>query len=274
MEKTISEETLARIKPLEEHTLMDDYMFSAVMRDKVNLKPLLEYILKVKIVDIEFVEPQKTEKEGYQSHGIRLDLYVQDNEGRIFNVEVQTSSKKNLPKRMRYYQSVIDVHLLAPGVDYLGLRKSFVIFICNYDPFGKGRYIYRFENRCIEDERLVLGDETMKIIVNTKGTVGDISDKLREVLIYLDEGRATGAYTKRLDEAVNKVKSSKERRIEYMTMMIHDMEVRAEGREEGIDKTRIENIRTIMKKLKYTAQQAMEFLEIPIADRSKYATKL
>ena len=79
------------------------------------------------------MEPQKTEKEGYQSHGIRLDLYVQDSEGRIFNVEVQTSSKKNLPKRMRYYQSVIDVHLLAPGVDYLSLRKSFVIFICNYD---------------------------------------------------------------------------------------------------------------------------------------------
>ena len=49
MEKTISEETLARIKPLEELTLMDDYMFSAVMRDKVNLKPLLEYILKVKL---------------------------------------------------------------------------------------------------------------------------------------------------------------------------------------------------------------------------------
>ena len=65
-------------KSLEELTLMGDYMFSAVMRDKVNLKPLLEYILKVKIVDIEFVEPQRTEKEGYQSHGIRLDLYAGD----------------------------------------------------------------------------------------------------------------------------------------------------------------------------------------------------
>lgn len=49
-------------KPLEEQTLMDDYMFSAVMRDKVNLKPLLEYILKLKIIDLDFVEPQKTEK--------------------------------------------------------------------------------------------------------------------------------------------------------------------------------------------------------------------
>ena len=59
-------------KPLEELTLMDDYMFGAVMRDKINLKPLLEYILNVKIIDIDFVEPQKTEKEGYSSHGICL----------------------------------------------------------------------------------------------------------------------------------------------------------------------------------------------------------
>ena len=137
-------------KPLEELTLMDDYMFGAVMRDKVNLKPLLEYILNVKIIDIDFVEPQKTEKEGYSSHGICLDLFVQDEQGRIFNVEIQTSDKRNLPKRMRYYQSVIDIEVLAPGVDYLKLRKSFVIFICNYDPFGRNRYIYTFENRCVE----------------------------------------------------------------------------------------------------------------------------
>ena len=41
------------IKPLEELTIMDDYMFGVVMCDKKNLKPLLEYILKIKIADIE-----------------------------------------------------------------------------------------------------------------------------------------------------------------------------------------------------------------------------
>lgn len=45
-------------------------------------------------------------------------------------------------------------------------------------------------------------------------------------------------------------------------------------RQEGVDKNRIESIKTVMKKLKYTAQQAMEFLEIPIADRAKYLAKL
>ena len=221
------------IKPLEELTLMDDYMFAAVMRDEMNLKPLLEYILKVKIVGIEFIEPQKTEKEGYGSHGIRLDLYVQDDKGRVFNVEVQTSSKKNLPKRMRYYQSVIDINVLAPGVDYSKLKPSFVIFICSYDPFGKGRYIYTFENRCMEEKDLLFGDETRKVVVNTKGNVGEISRELKEVLVYLDEGRATGSYTQQLDDAVRTIKSSEERRHEYMVMMIRDMEKIEEGKEIG-----------------------------------------
>ena len=221
------------IKPLEELTLMDDYMFAAVMRDEMNLKPLLEYILKVKIVGIEFIEPQKTEKEGYGSHGIRLDLYVQDDKGRVFNVEVQTSSKKNLPKRMRYYQSVIDINVLAPGVDYSKLKPSFVIFICSYDPFGKGRYIYTFENRCMEEKDLLFGDETRKVVVNTKGNVGEISRDLKEVLVYLDEGRATGSYTQQLDDAVRTIKSSEERRHEYMVMMIRDMEKIEEGKEIG-----------------------------------------
>ena len=125
----------AGVKPLEELTLMDDYMFGTVMRDTANLKPLLESILNITIVDIDFVEPQKTEKEGYLSHGIRMDLYVKDSHGQIFNVEVQTSDQKNLPKRMRYYQSVIDVDILSPGDDYNDLKQSYVIFICNYDPY-------------------------------------------------------------------------------------------------------------------------------------------
>ena len=45
----IPDELKKRIKPLEELTLMDDYMFGAVMRDEANLKPLLEYILKMKV---------------------------------------------------------------------------------------------------------------------------------------------------------------------------------------------------------------------------------
>ena len=77
-----------KFKPLEELTIMDDYIFGVVMCDKDNLTSLLEYILKVNIVELDFIERQKTEKEGYEFHGVRLNLYVKDDQGHVFNVEV------------------------------------------------------------------------------------------------------------------------------------------------------------------------------------------
>ena len=46
------------------------------------------------------------------------------------------------------------------------------------------------------------------------------------------------------------------------------------GRLEGIDQNRIENIKTVMEKLAYTAKQAMDFLNIPVIEQPKYMEKL
>ncbi len=81
---------------------------------------------------------------------------------------------------------------------------------------------------------LRLKDEAYKMILNTKGKHGFISERLKEFIIYLDENRVTGAFSKELDDAVNAVKANEERRLEYMMLWVRDNEMRAEGREEGI----------------------------------------
>ena len=75
-------------------------------------------------------------------------------------------------------------------------------------------------------------------MVNTKGKAGNISDELKEVLVYLERGEVTGDYSRQLDDVAEQVKTSEQRRHEYMVMMIHDMEVREEGRKEGIKEGR------------------------------------
>jgi predicted transposase/invertase (TIGR01784 family) len=146
---------------------------------------------------------------------------------------MQASNKYNLPKRIRYYQSILDVSILKPGEDYKNLNKTFVIFICNYDPFRADQLIYTFENVCKEVPGLRLKDEAYKMILNTKGKHGFISERLKEFMIYLDENRVTGAFSKELDDAVNAVKANEERRLEYMMLWVRDNEMRAEGRAEG-----------------------------------------
>lgn len=199
---------------------MNDFIFSVVMQQEQFCKPLLEYILKVKIRKIDYVKDQETiESSVPTAKSVRLDVYVEDDEGTVYDLEVQTTNKRNLGKRTRYYQSMIDIRVLEKGQDYKKLKQSFVIFICNYDPFGKSRYIYTFRNRCDEDNDVLLEDEATKIIINTKGTVGDISEDLKAVIQYLDSGVASTEYTKALDAEVESVKSDEKVRMQYMLLI-------------------------------------------------------
>ena len=105
---------------------------------------------------------------------------------------------------------------------------------------GRGRYIYTFENICREEPELTFGDESYKVVVNTKGHKGEIPDELKEALKYLEDGSITGDYSRELDDAVKAVKSNEERRLEYMMLTIRDNEMREEGREEGLAEGREE----------------------------------
>lgn len=230
---------MAEIKPLSEQTLMNNYVFSMVMRDPRRIKPLLQAILGLEIRSVRMVEPEKTLKERFEAKGIRLDLYVEDTDGVIYDVVVQTTDEKNLPRRMRYYQGMLDLSFFPAGAFYDSLRKSFVIFICSFDPFGRSQYLYTFQYRCDQDAGLLFGDDTVKVVVNTKGTQGMISPELKEAILYLDREAVTGPYSRELDEAVNELKSNEERGAEYMTLMTYGMEQQATGRKIN----QVENIR-------------------------------
>ncbi len=106
--------------------------------------------------------------------------------GTVYNVEMQRGKKKELPKRSRYYQGSIDLDLISAGEPYSALRKTFVIFICTFDPFLDSRHIYTFENVCRENPSLLLGDETTKLFLNTRGTLNDIDSDMREFLTYIE----------------------------------------------------------------------------------------
>lgn len=205
---------------LQELTIMNDFMFGVVMRQEQFCKPLLEYILEIKIRKIVYVSEQESiEGAVPNAKSIRLDLYIEDNENVVYNIEVQTTANRNLGKRTRYYQSLIDIRALERGQDYKHLKKCYIIFICNYDPYGKSRYIYTFQNRCNEDHDVFLEDDAVKIVINTKGTVGEISDELKAVIRYMDSGVITSEYTKALDKEVASVKADEKVRLRYMLLL-------------------------------------------------------
>jgi predicted transposase/invertase (TIGR01784 family) len=151
-------------------------------------------------------------------------VYVKDEKEVVYDIEMQVSHTKELPKRSRYYQSMIDLQLIDKGQLYDELKRSYVIFICPFDLYGKGRHIYTFENICKEDGSISMGDEAVKIFLNAKGTLDDVSDELKAFLDYVAGKKPKDAYVERLEEAVKEAKKNREWRHEYMTLLMRDQE--------------------------------------------------
>ena len=121
------------MKKYEELDITDPFIFAKVMSEKELCKPLLENILNIKIRDIVYVDYEETIQMTVKSKGIRLDIYVEDDNNTVFNLEMQTTTYKELPKRSRYYQGIIDLNMIEKGESYDILKESYVIFICTFD---------------------------------------------------------------------------------------------------------------------------------------------
>ena len=143
---------------------------------------------------------------------------------------MQVSQKSNFPKRMRYYQGMIDLNLIERGADYNDLRKRYIIFICPFDVFEKGLHKYTFENQCIEMPELKLDDETRKIFLCAGGTADDVSDDMKDFLDWLIGKQGKSELVKALDNAVQKARDHEEWRLEYMTLLMRDQEMIRRGR--------------------------------------------
>lgn len=264
-------------KTIEELNLDDDFLFAKVMSDKEICRKVLEKILNIKIQKIETPVEQKVIDLLLDSKGIRLDIYVQDENNTVYNVEMQKGVKTNLPKRSRYYQGNIDLDMITKGSDYEKLRKSFVIFICTFDPFGRGRHLYTFENLCKEDMSLALGDETTKLFLNTKGQMDDVDEEMLEFLTYIEQSTdevALGSKSqlvKVLNEKVKCIKRDKSMEVEYMTILERDKEKFNEGKLEGILEGKLEFARALLDLLddETIAERAGISIEVVRALREK-----
>ena len=182
-------------------SLFNDFIFAKIMSNKDNCKHLLELILEKKISYIETVDYQKTIKSLMDAKGVRLDVYVKDDEEKSYDIEVQVAHEKNIAKRARYYGSMIDNDLLYVGDDYSELSESFIIFICPFDILGKGEYKYVFRTACLETGD-ALDDGLTKIFINTKAKDKCENKELREFLSYMEDKSIIleSDYMKKIDE--------------------------------------------------------------------------
>ena len=268
-----------RIAKWSKLTLRNNFMFRLVMEKQELCKKLIECILGIKIKSISYMEHEKSFEANLRSKGIRLDLFVIDEDGVAYDIEMQmdNSYKEFLGRRTRYYISTMDNNALKKGERYSQLRKSYVIFICTFDPFGRGLAKYTFNAICNEDHSLVLDDGVTRVFINTEGDRHRISKELASFIGYISTGEVTDDYTKDLDEEVRALRNDDGRERDYMTymqtIMEHEDMAYSQGITQGISQA---NKAMAIKMLKANKpyEEISEFTELTMSDIRELAASL
>ena len=233
-------------------TFANNYVFLEVMNNKKRCQYLIEKILHIPIKKIlQIVAERRTSSPRISSKSIRLDVYVEILDGTVIDLEMQVTGKgstiyqdadeeqveSELPLRTRYYQSLISMDMLRRGMDYPELRKSFVVFICTFDPYGKGLPVYHFTSRCKEDNTLEMGDLTENIFLNARAANNTEDKELAAFLRYVNSGLAQNAFTREIDKETKRVRRDRDWRERVVTweMDLRIMQKRAheKGKKEG-----------------------------------------
>ena len=102
-----------------------------------------------------------------QGRSIRLDIVATDENGRVYNIEIQRSDKGASIKRARYNSSLLDANVTEPGDDYENLIETYIIFITENDVLKAGLPIYHID-RTIKETGVMFGDEAHIIYVNSQ----------------------------------------------------------------------------------------------------------
>ncbi len=245
-------------------------MFCAVMSEEENCTRFLEMVLGFPISRID-VSYERNMVYHPEYKGIRLDVYAKDQNNKRYNVEMQVKRDVALVKRSRYYHSQMDMELLAAGTSYEELPDTFVIFLCDYDPFGRGLYCYTCGMQCKEDASVECDDGCQTIYLSTKGkNTEKIPESLVRFLKFVaadmeqSESDFEDEFVGQLQKAIHNVKESREMGECYMIFEEMMRDERKAGREEGALLTRRASIFELLEEMGTISEE----LEVKIHELS------
>ena len=225
--------------------LENDAMFSTVMQYEDACRGLIETIFeghRVRRLQYKDMPPasQKNIIFDPANKSIRLDVFFEDGDT-VYDIEMQKVDTGNLPLRARMYSSMMDANMLDKGLEYEALRRSYVIFVCMFDLFERGRTKYTFKSICEEDRDLPLGDGRCIMFLNTKGSVGDLSNDMDAFFDYLNggvssigTGKESGSeFVEMVDNYVLDINGDEDWRQGYMKYELNLIEKYKEGEASG-----------------------------------------
>lgn len=255
-------------KKWEKAGFKDSVIFAWVVSENKDIcLEILQIILpELNITRIVEIRSEDTRKDSRVLRGVRFDVYVEDDKGRMYDIEMQVNNNHDLGKRLSYYQSNLVRQSLTEGQSFLEKVDTYVIFICDYDFGGSG--LPRYTTRLILDENgktIDTGEHNVILNAKAKDFAG-VSEKLKAFLEYVNSSLITSDLTQRIETSVENLKKSVERKGSYMTyeqeMLTREYYARKEGRKEGREEGKKDLLEKSIKKLSKQGHDKAKIVEM------------
>ena len=255
----------------------DDFMSKVFDNNKKCTSLLVNIILERNDLVIKRVDAQKKIK-NLQGRSIILDICAVDNDGKLYNIEVQRSDKGAVPQRARYNSSIIDANITSPGDDYEDLAETYVIFITEKDVLKGNRPIYHIE-RVIRETGEDFNDGAHIIYVNGENMddtplgalMHDFNCKNPDDMKYPELAEST-RYFKEDEEGVANM-------CEMMENMVNKVKEQADKEKakavaETSERERIEMARSLLLLGKNSFEEISLCSKLPLEEVKKLAAEL
>lgn len=265
--KVFSEETLEAVEKL---CLFDDDFMSLVFERNIEATEfLINTILERDDLKVLEVVGQKEFKNPYfGGRTIKIDIYAEDANGKIYDIEVQRSDDGAVPERARFHNAMLDVRLLKERQKFKEIKDSYVIFITQNDVLGDGLPLYHVE-RTIKETHKDFNDGSHIIYVN--GAYKNDEDPIGRLVHDFGCVRSADIYNDLLRQQVYYFKESEGGKGEMCEIIEKLSDKRVEDtRINGI----VESVKSLMETMKMTTSQAFDALQISPSDRDIVIKKI
>ena len=168
------------------------------------------------------------------------------------------------------------------GHDYTELKDSYILFICQFDPFktsenSPGLPRYTFRTRCDDSPNASLNDKCLKVIYNASAYKQEKDPLVRSILQFINTNNpGQDTFANRLSSLVETLKERDTFRQEYSAVNLHDRDLirmaKKEGVLEGIEQgiqqgqaqAKLENAITAVKKYKASLEDVSKDFGVPL----------
>ena len=220
-------------------TMFDDDFFAVVMEDKAAAQEVLRVLTEIPDLIVKSVKTQYSIR-NLGTHSVILDALAEDSEHKLYNLELQVANQDDHQKRVRYYQSNIDISFLDKGTDYEELPELYLIYMTKFDLFRLGKVKYSV-HRVIDGTQITVDNGVHELYINA---ANDDGTAVAELMQFFTE---TGTRKQQFPELSNRIQYLKEEK-EGVTHMCEAVRKYGDDREnrgrlEGMQQERMETIR-------------------------------